>query len=64
MQTLTGYTIATTYATTVPVPTLDAATGKYVPGNVYSNGQPAILGNTALPWPTMATLEKSLTQEL
>ena len=49
MQTLKDYTIATTYATTVPVPTLDPATGKYIPGNVYSNGQPAILGNTALP---------------
>jgi alkaline phosphatase len=48
MQTLTGYTIATTYATTVPVPTIDPTTGKYVPGNVYSNGQAAILGNTAL----------------
>ena len=48
MQTLTGYTAATTYATTIPVPVLDPATGKYVPGNVYSNGQAAILGNTAL----------------
>ncbi|WP_295621804.1 alkaline phosphatase [Chamaesiphon sp. GL140_3_metabinner_50] len=49
MQTLTNYTISTTYATTVPVSVIDPTTGKYVPGNVYSNGQPAILGNTALP---------------
>jgi alkaline phosphatase len=48
MQTLTGYAIATTYATTVPVPVL-GADGKFTPGDVYSNGQPAILGNTALP---------------
>ena len=49
MQTLTGYAIATTYGTTVPVPTLDPVTGKYVPGNVYSDGQAAILGNTTAP---------------
>jgi alkaline phosphatase len=37
MQTLTGYAIATTYATTVP----DA-------NGVYSNGQAAIVGTTGL----------------
>jgi alkaline phosphatase len=55
MQTLTGYTLATTYGTTIPVPTLDPATGKYVPGNVYSDGQAAILGNTALTTTTNVT---------
>jgi alkaline phosphatase len=47
MQTLTGYTIATTYGTTVPTPVL-GADGKFTPGNVYSPNQPATLGNTAL----------------
>jgi alkaline phosphatase len=47
MQTLTGYTLATTYGTTVPVPVL-GADGKYTPGDVYSSNQAAILGNTAL----------------